>query len=353
MTTTETPQATTVPTTSTTSTTLQPDTNCLLPLDLSISTHNVQGLNNNTKKETWEYYCFSHNLDIISISETKLSSNPVGYRPNKTKHFTYFWSCTDSAKASTVIMICNTLIPHIHKVYNNTTSLGYAIAIDLFFKHDFKFWIISVYLPCSEQQLRLQVQDTVIQWIQQAISNNILPIILGDFNTTTENTLTSNSKYKLLQFLTYNNFIDLSTHTQSLASTWRRAAQHSQIDYIWAYSPLISYLLGFNLDDPKTSTLSDHKILTSQWSFPYAYIGQPKHKSKSRRRIFNYKLMDTEKWQNFADQIMTNLRQNRAPIETQTTETLENTWHKIQLSITCAAMQWIPNKRTTMRNFYH
>lgn len=66
MTTTETPQATTIPTTSTTSTTLQPDTNCLLPLDLSISTHNVQGLNNNTKKK--------HGNTIVSLTTLTLSA---------------------------------------------------------------------------------------------------------------------------------------------------------------------------------------------------------------------------------------------------------------------------------------
>ena len=33
------------------------NTNELQPLTLSISTHNVQGLNNNVKKEAWEHYC--------------------------------------------------------------------------------------------------------------------------------------------------------------------------------------------------------------------------------------------------------------------------------------------------------
>ena len=41
--------------------------NLLIPLDLSICTHNVQGFNNITKKQVWKNYCISHNLNIIVL----------------------------------------------------------------------------------------------------------------------------------------------------------------------------------------------------------------------------------------------------------------------------------------------
>ena len=123
-------------------------------LTLSICTHNVQGFNNNTKKEAWEYYCLQQNLDIISITETKLSSETIRYKRDKTQHYTYLWSCTDSFRAGTAIMIRNSLAPHIHHI---STVAGHAIAIDLFFKHDFKFHIISIYLSSNDAQLWLQV----------------------------------------------------------------------------------------------------------------------------------------------------------------------------------------------------
>ena len=78
-------------------------------------------------------------------------------------------------------MIQNYLKPHI---YNILQFPGYAIAIDLFFKHDFKFWIISTYLTCDNSLLRLLAQNTIIQWIQEAEHKNILPIIMEDFNAT-------------------------------------------------------------------------------------------------------------------------------------------------------------------------
>ena len=59
-------------------------------------------------------------------------------------------------------MIRNNLAPHIHSI---SLVPGYAIAIDLFFKHDFKFRIISLYLPSNDAQLRLQTQNTIIQWL--------------------------------------------------------------------------------------------------------------------------------------------------------------------------------------------
>src|ERR1041384_7163092 len=182
----------------------------LHPLTLSICTHNVQGLKTNTKKEAWEHYCLQQDLDIVCISETKLSDKTITQKRLKTQHYTYLWSCTNSSKAGTAIMVRNTLTPHIHSVH---TVPGYAIAIDLFFKHDFKFRIISLYLPSNDAQLRLQTQNTIIQWLQQAKVSNIYPIVLGDFNASADNIHTQSIKLKLLQYLAYNNMYDLASHS--------------------------------------------------------------------------------------------------------------------------------------------
>ena len=247
-------------------------------------------------------------------------------------------------------MINNWLKPHIHKIHNLP---GYAIAIDLFFKHDFKFRIISVYLPCDDTQLRLTVQNTVISWLQQATSSNLQPIILGDFNAPNDNPHSSSIKYKLLHFLQYNNMYDLAAHTQSLTNTWQSSRFQSQINYIWANYSIIRYLTSYYTDDPKTSTDSDHKILTSSWSFPYAYSGKRRSATKTRKRTFFYKKMNEKLWQLYTDQVSTNLSSNNTPTTVNTTESLEATWHKIQTSVVLAALKHIPNKKVTMRNFQH
>ena len=112
-------------------------------------------------------------------------------------------------------------------------------------------------------------------------------------------------------------------------------------------------LTSFDTDDSNTSTRSDHKILISSWTFPYAFIGKHRATTKTRRRIFLYKNMNNEQWQTYSDQISSNLKANKTPLSIDTSETLEYTWHKIQTSIINAALQHIPNKKFTVRNFQH
>src|SRR6185436_10206258 len=186
------------------------------PLLLSICTHNVRGYNEDLKQQVWEDYCLSNNLNIIGITETKISQDNAIIKLQKSQHYSYYWSCSNSSKAGTAIMIQNYLKPHIHNILK---FHGYAIAIDLFFKHDFKFRIISTYLPCDDSQLRLLAQNTIIQWIQEAEHKNILPIVIGDFNATND-TQSPSIKSKLLSFLQHNNM------------------------YIWHLIQILQHLLG-------------------------------------------------------------------------------------------------------------
>ena len=188
-------------------------------------------------------------------------------------------------------MINNWIKPHTYKIF---TIPGYSIAIDLFFKYDFKFRIISIYLPCNYSQLRLKIQNEIIQWIQDAISANIQPIVLGDFNVSDDHTHSSSIKHKLLQFLQCNNMYNLATHTQSLTTTWQNSRFQSCIDYIWVYDSIIRYLTSFHLEDSDTSTRSNHKILISLWTFPYALFGKQRHQTRTCRRVFLYKNMINE-----------------------------------------------------------
>ena len=63
--------------------------------------------------------------------------------------------------------------------------------------------------------------------------------------------------------------------------------------------------------------------------------------------------MNNELWQLYTDQVLTNLSSNNTPLNANTTESLEATWHKIQTSVVSAALKHIPNKKVTLRNFQH
>ncbi|RIB00354.1 hypothetical protein C2G38_2234604 [Gigaspora rosea] len=118
-------------------------------LNLNIATYNAQGYNAPLKRQLWEEFCLSNNIQICSITKTKLAeSKPKKFFNNK--QFTYFWSCLNNSAEGTGIMVNNTIKSHIHNVI---THPGGAVAIDLFFKYDFKFRIISVYLSSTNQQI--------------------------------------------------------------------------------------------------------------------------------------------------------------------------------------------------------
>src|SRR5262249_20582186 len=177
---------------------------------------NVQGYNSTQKKLLWEDYCLTHNLHIASLTETKISNNTPTKTFN-TQYYTYYWANSTTSKEGTCIMVQNKIRPHIHNIL---THPGGAIALDFFFKHDYKFRIISVYLLSTNSQTRKSTQDKVITWIQQALAKNLHPIILGDFNANNNTTISSATKYQLLNYLHNINLFDLANHTNNLSDTW-------------------------------------------------------------------------------------------------------------------------------------
>ena len=63
---------------------------------------------------------------------------------------------------------------------------------------------------------------------------------------------------------------NLAAHTSFSLPTWQSSRYSSEIDFIWSYYTILTYLTSFETDDTNTNSLSDHKILISCWSFPYA-----------------------------------------------------------------------------------
>src|SRR5260363_429576 len=100
--------------------------------------------------------------------------------------------------------------------------------------------------------------------MQQATSQTLLPIVTSNFNATTDNSHSSSIKYKLLQFLFYNNMYNLTSHIQNNNLTWQSSRYNSQIDYKWVYYTVLAYLTLYDTEDLSMSTQSDYKILIYQ-----------------------------------------------------------------------------------------
>ena len=119
---------------------------------------------------------------------------------------------------SSNIIINNIIKLYIYDIY---IHLDRAIAIDLFFKNNFKFYIISVYLSSTNSLTRQATQNKVIHWIQDALFTNLLLIILGDFNSNTEYQASHSAKTKLLSYLQSQNMYDLADYTSTNQHTWQ------------------------------------------------------------------------------------------------------------------------------------
>ena len=116
---------------------------------------------------------------------------------------------------------------------------------------------------------------------------------------------------------------------------------------------IFNFLLSYNLESSQTSTFSDHLILLTQWTFPNAYSKPSRKHTNISRRIFNYKIMTQEFWEDFANSITYQLNTHKTPLNTNTTESIETTWHKIQHSIISSAIKLIPNKISRKRSYNH
>src|SRR5260364_121944 len=151
----------------------------------------------------------------------------------------------------------------------------------------------------------------------------------------------------------YSNFFSLITCIilQNIHNHPYQLGKVADTKAIWAHNPILRYLSKFETDQSNTSTNSDHTIIISRWSFPYALFKTRRYSTKTHRKVFDYKSMNSEQWQNFSDQVTQNLTLNHTPLSTITTESLETTWHKIQTSIINAALQHIPYKKFKVRNF--
>ena len=215
-------------------------------------------------------------------------------------------------------MICNHLKPHVHSCLIHP---GRAIALDFFFKSNIKLRIISVYLSSTDSTKRNDTQNTVIDWIKSARHLNLHPIILGDFNTQ-DSIHSSSNKYKLINFLNHSNMYNIGAHFDNTHHTWSNNSSSSRIDYIWTDQSTIQFLLSYNLDSNNTSTLSDHLILLSSWTFPNTLSKFPRHHTDISHRVFNYKAIESDKWTEFSDLLTSKLNLHNTPLTTHSHETL-------------------------------
>jgi len=63
--------------------------------------------------------------------------------------------------------------------------------------------------------------------------------------------------------------------------------------------------------------------------------------------------MNSELWEEYTNSVSYNLNQNKISASSIQTESLENSWHKMQMSISKATLSKISNKKFKAFNFQH
>ena len=104
---------------------------------LTIATHNIQGLNDPLKFQTWIEYCNKKNYNIISMIETKIAESKYNKLQFTNPYYHIYTSNCNKTIAKkqessigTAIAISRPLQPYI---YNIQTEPGTAVLIDFFF----------------------------------------------------------------------------------------------------------------------------------------------------------------------------------------------------------------------------
>jgi exonuclease III len=231
--------------------------------NIFIGSLNTRGLNNLPKLTLLSKYLQEKEFTIFGISETKLSEKNIP--KHKLGPYHTIWNPANNTQAGTSIFIHENIFNHYYK----STHLKHYITSCFFqFKQKTKLCITQVYIPhdiTEKKKTTLYLSSL----IQQNLQNNILHIIMGDFNATPKPSLdrehTTNTKpeskiYNKLK----NNFYDSfrTIHPTTKEYTCSSTKNRSRIDQIWIQEDIIPFLLSADITPTKNTFYSDHKIIS-------------------------------------------------------------------------------------------
>jgi exonuclease III len=279
---------------------------------IKMATHNVRGFNEETKqREMFDEYKYL-GIDIIGITETKMSEKKSKNILNNKKIYRSWWTGTmeDRKTGGAGIAVKMGLDKH---VVNVIRKMGRLISIDLIFKGKAKTRIINIYMHSNEKD-KLE-RNNLINELQKLITEakhkkyNI--IVMGDMNADVEkldNTLgvKIKDKYKIIQELRNFGFYDtqkITTHGKMDYTWYKNKETQRRLDQIWISESLIQSLI---ITRPEQNDLlrSDHVILSTILEtnkiFGNRAIAREK-KKKITRTVHQIDKMTTKDWEKFKE----------------------------------------------------
>jgi exonuclease III len=219
---------------------------------IKICTHNIRGINRLTDQDNILQEIKKQEIDIMGLSETKLTSRVAAFSFKDQDEYKTFHSCNDEApfSAGVTLLVHKSLAKNIHRI---NRIEGHILVLHLHFKGKRKLCIIQIYLPSNKHasnELQKQIQKIIKR--EKLVNTNI--IIMGDFNAV-NNPLTDRSsiardlpnnpkrKWKpeseLFPYLedigfsdVQKNWEEMTTITSQPSHTWKNNNASSRIDYM-------------------------------------------------------------------------------------------------------------------------
>jgi exonuclease III len=242
---------------------------------LIIGTHNVRGINTQTKQDSLIDDIQQKKIDVLGLSETKLTTTEDIWTFNKHKTLYKCYSSSNPAHpfgAGVAILVKKNLAAHIEEV---TRIDGRIISIRFLFRKCV-LTIYQIYLPSNTQDSR-QYQRILRQMITKEREKNSKAkiIVMGDFNATVKperdrsrlkpHQSTWKPEIDLFNFLEDWAFLDVQEFFEpnTPSPTWSNKISNSRIDYIWTSREFgFDELVEVNNENIDNITGSDHTMLT-------------------------------------------------------------------------------------------
>lgn len=353
---------------------------------VTISTHNVRGVNKITKQDNILEEMKERNIDILGISETKLAHATTNFVFNNNPNYKCFTSSSENKNRGNgvAIIITKKLEKHVERV---TRLEGHIIAIHMLFKEN-KLCIIQVYLP-NDKSESIKYQKALRKIIGEEIKVKTKIIVMGDFNATSNpktdrpstasKSATDRPEAEIFDYLTDWEFTDIqkSWEEEMLSPTWYNQTTYSRIDYIWT-SPEIALenLHSFKNEMAEEIANSDHTLLSIKL-YKDNLINNPTHKPTRKKgvtKVINIKNTSANQWKNYSekvnkkidkfkiDKLIDELHNNSNEVDEQTTSDnnnhttclLDNIWEnfkKILITSAYSTLKVIKIKGTKLDRF--
>src|SRR5207247_5774194 len=293
------------------------------PYIFTFACHNVRGLMN-PSKQLQLLDAFNHkHLDILGLSETKLSSNASLHDFKNTNNISSWWSHHPSRQVSggVGLIIRQPLALHVQKI---TKWRGRVIYADLYFtRHHFR--IINTYVPPASAHNRQERKDTheyLKSLLLSTLSSSIICILMGDLNVCPNKyyTLISSGlspppvEFDLYNFLTYHNFTnncvihnDTPLPTHIFHDSVNNHTRYSRLDHIWLSPNFpINDLIHNELWNTEDFYLSDHLMLIMHFSSQniHSTIANARlNQKKEKRTIIHFRNITPLLWEEYQNKI--------------------------------------------------